>query len=160
MNNEPLHILIVDDESMVHMVTELSLRGMKYLDHEVVIHNAYSASEAVQFLQDFQGCVAVVLLDIVMETLTAGLDSIPQIRTSIAGCDARIIIRTGQAGRNAVHDVVREHCVHGYHDKIALTHDTLIDTVIIAARNYLDIREAYENGRTSASSTDCVREGV
>lgn len=138
----PLHVLVVDDEGMSHVVTEMSLDSLEHDGHKIILHSAYSASEAIQFLQSFNEDIAIILLDIVMETLTSGLDAIPSIRTSISGRNARILIRTGQAGRVARSDIIRHHHIHGYYDKISLDSDTLIDAIHLAARNYLDVINA------------------
>lgn len=134
-----IHLLIVDDEGMSHLITEMALKHFTFKDCTLIPHSAYSAAEAMKFLNEFDGNVAIVLLDIVMETLTAGLDMIPYINTTVAGRNARIILRTGQAGRAARSDIVRDYPIHGYHDKATLDHDTLLDTIILAIRNYYDI---------------------
>lgn len=133
------NILVVDDDAMVHMVTEMSFNHLQFTTCSFKLHSAYSAKEAVKKLQAADIKYSVILLDIVMETLSAGLDIIPDIRKSPAGKFARIIVRTGQAGRTAREDIIAQHEIHGYYDKVSLDTETLLTAAIIGIRNYIDI---------------------
>ncbi|MFG6449846.1 hybrid sensor histidine kinase/response regulator, partial [Roseateles sp. BYS180W] len=71
-------VLIVDDDD-VHKATELAMQGLRIEGQALNFLHAYSAAEARQVLDRSPG-VAVVLLDVVMESEDAGLQLVHQIR--------------------------------------------------------------------------------
>jgi len=77
-------VLIVDDDRSVHQTTLLALRDAKIERRPLQFLHAYSAAEARETLMSNED-IAVVLLDVVMETDTAGLQLVPAIRGSWAG---------------------------------------------------------------------------
>lgn len=136
------NIIVADDEGMVHMVTEMALKDMEFEGKPLKLHSAYTAKQTIQLIQDLPSRVAIILLDIVMESLDAGLQAIPIIRDEITDHEVRIIIRTGQAGRNAQDDIIRNYDINDFYDKVSLDHDRLINAVTLALRNYRDILRA------------------
>ena len=94
---ERYELLVVDDEPDIHAVTRLSLRGLRYGGREVALISAASGAEAVQAMRR-QPHIAVVLLDVVMETTSAGLDACRAIRGELGNRFVRILLRTGQPG--------------------------------------------------------------
>jgi len=69
----PWKILVVDDEEGIHAATRLALSRTTFRGRKLKFISAYSGAEALQVLQE-QDDIALVLLDVVMETETAGLD--------------------------------------------------------------------------------------
>ena len=67
-------ILIVDDEPDVHQITKLSLKGLQVRGRKIQYLSATTGEEAVRMMQAHPD-VAVILLDVVMETNSAGLDA-------------------------------------------------------------------------------------
>lgn len=65
-------VLIVDDDVDVHAVTRLALRNVSFKGRELELFSAYSGREAYDILRDTPD-IALVLLDVVMETDDAGL---------------------------------------------------------------------------------------
>ncbi|MGB1558782.1 MAG: serine/threonine protein phosphatase, partial [Oceanococcaceae bacterium] len=65
-------LLIVDDEPEVHRVTELALDDFRFQERPLELIHVYSGAEAIRAL-DAQPDIALVLLDVVMETDHAGL---------------------------------------------------------------------------------------
>jgi len=139
LEEDAWHIIVADDEGMVHMVTEMALQNMEFEGKPLELHNAYTAQEAIEIMRDLPNRVAVVLLDIVMESLDAGLKAVPLIRDELTNHEVRIVVRTGQAGRSAQDDIIREYDINDFYDKVALDHDKLINAVTLALRNYRDI---------------------
>ena len=72
-------LLLIDDEPEVHEVTRLVLGGFRFEGKALQFLSAYSVNEAKQLLQNHDD-IAVTLLDVVMETDTAGLDLVKYIR--------------------------------------------------------------------------------
>ncbi|WP_444996803.1 HD domain-containing phosphohydrolase [Aliikangiella sp. IMCC44359] len=131
-------ILIVDDEPEVHAVTELSLSGFKFKNKELDFINAYSANDAKQLLQKHKD-IAVILLDVVMETEHAGLDLVSHIRQEMNYSAVRIILRTGQPGQAPEREVIENFDINDYKCKTELTSQKLFTLMHASLRSYSDI---------------------
>ncbi len=68
----PWNVLIIDDEKDVHSATRLAIKDLRYKDRPLALLSAYSAAEGYRLLQQHQD-IALILLDVVMETDDAGL---------------------------------------------------------------------------------------
>ena len=128
-------VLIVDDDADVHEITRLALRGFEYLGESLSIISAYSAEQARQLLSD-QPDIAVMLLDVVMETDDAGLQLVKYIRQTLNNPFIRIILRTGQPGQAPEKEVVREYDINDYKEKTELTSKKLYTCVYTALSSY------------------------
>ena len=71
-------VLIVDDEKEVHTITESVLAKFEFMDRGIEFLHAYSGEEAVQLVEKIPN-IALVLLDVVMESDDAGLRSVKYI---------------------------------------------------------------------------------
>lgn len=134
----PWVVLVVDDEPGVHEVSALVLAELALDGRRVELLHAQTAAHAEAILAR-RDDVAVVLLDVVMETETAGLDLVERIRRESRSPRARIVIRTGQAGRLSEYEVLRQHDVNEYCQKTDLTDRLLNRVCLLALRNYRDI---------------------
>lgn len=128
-------ILVVDDDEPVHTVTRLTLGELAYMGRKVQLHSAYSAHEAEQILGQ-NSDIAVILLDVVMESNHAGLDLVKKIRTELGNERVRIILRTGQPGHAPESEVIRAYDINHYQLKAELTAERLASLVIAGLRNY------------------------
>lgn len=133
------HLLIVDDEEEIHTVTRLVLKDLELLGKKLVFHHAYSGAQALRFLQNNTD-IAVILLDVVMETDDAGLHVVQQIREQLKLDDVRIILRTGQPGYAPEESVIKEYDINDYKTKTELTRAKLTTSVIAALRSYQQIK--------------------
>ena len=93
----PWKVLIVDDEESIHSITELVLGNFHFDDRAIIFLNAYSASQAKEILNKEED-IALILLDVVMESDDAGLQLVRYIRNDIDNKMVRIVLRTGQPG--------------------------------------------------------------
>ncbi|NNM50890.1 MAG: EAL domain-containing protein [Pseudomonadales bacterium] len=137
-------ILVVDDDAEVHQVTRLVLGNTLILGCGLDIVDTYSMAETKQVLQkdkDF----AVVLLDVVMETPSAGLDLIIFIRKELGMDNVRIILRTGQPGYAPELEVFSRYDINDYHAKTELTHARLMTAMTSALRAYQQIQANIES---------------
>lgn len=134
-------ILIVDDDEGVHEVTELVLSDFFFEGKGLSLLHAFSAQEAQAILMQ-RSDIAVILLDVVMETDTAGLDLAARIRGELNNQIVRIVIRTGQASGLSELEVLRAYDVNDYRTKTELTMQKLTGTCLIALRNFRDIQLA------------------
>jgi len=133
--SEPWKILIVDDEADVHSVTTYMIKGTEYLGRKFQFLHAYSGQEARQILAQHQD-IAVILLDVVMETEDSGLHLVRFIREEQQNRTVRIVLRTGQPGKAPAAHVILEYDINDYKEKTELTLEKMLVTVISALRSY------------------------
>ena len=142
----PWILLVVDDEESVHQVTRLALRDLVYDGRSLSILSAHSAAQARKILEDTPG-IAVILLDVVMETDHAGLELARYIRQDLNNHDCRIVLRTGQPGQAPEMDIISTYDINDYKDKTELTAQKLYTLMLACLRSYRDI-EVLHNSRS------------
>ena len=135
----PWVVLVVDDEPGVHDITSLVLDDFKFDGRGVQLINAYSAAEAHKILSE-RGDIAVVLLDVVMETDTAGLELTERIRNELHNRMVRIVLRTGQPAVMSESEVVRNYEINDYRIKTELTMQRLQEACTLALRAFRDLQ--------------------
>lgn len=140
VSNRPWLILIVDDDPEVHAMTRLVMKKFTYRGRAVQFLSAYSAEEAMQVLRSDPG-IAIILLDVVMETDDAGLRLVPRIRQELRNEQVRIILRTGQPGQAPEDDVIHGYDINDYKAKTELTAQKLGTATVAALRSYEHITE-------------------
>ena len=128
-------ILIVDDDADVHAVTRLALRNVSFKGRELELFSAYSGQEGFEMLRDIPD-IALVLLDVVMETDDAGLLLAKRIRSDLGNEIVRVVLRTGQPGQAPEQRVIIEYDINDYKAKTELTTQKLFTTVIASLRAY------------------------
>lgn len=128
-------VLIVDDDQDVHAVTRLALRNVTFKDRELELFSAYSGREGFDILANTPD-IALVLLDVVMETDDAGLVLARRIREELHNAIVRVVLRTGQPGQAPEQRVIVEYDINDYKAKTELTTQKLFTTVISALRAY------------------------
>ena len=131
----PWKILIVDDEPDVHNATRLALRNLHYHDRPLELLSAYSAAEGFAMLLAHPD-IAMVLLDVVMETDDAGLRLAAKIREKLDNSLVRIVLRTGQPGQVPEERAIIEYDINDYKSKSELTARKLFVTVVSSLRAY------------------------
>jgi diguanylate cyclase (GGDEF)-like protein len=135
----PWRLLIVDDEPDVHRATTFALTGVTILNQPLEFLHAYSAAQAVDILQR-EADVAVVLLDVVMESEHAGLELVKVIRENLKLPEVRIILRTGQPGQAPEIETIHDYDINDYKTKSELTRTKLYASITAALRAYRQIR--------------------
>jgi len=133
-------VLIVDDEPEIHKVTELALDNLILLNRRLEFLHAYSGSEAIELLKN-EPDVAVILLDVVMESDDSGLIACQRIREELGLIDVRIILRTGQPGYAPEEQVIMQYDINDYRTKTELTRNKLLTSIFSAIRSYSQIVE-------------------
>src|SRR5258705_10236367 len=91
--------------------------------------------------------VAVILLDVVMETDDAGLALVDYIRTQLKNETVRIILRTGQPGQAPERRVIVDYDINEYKAKTELTADKLFTALTAALRSYQQLQRLIETRR-------------
>ena len=135
---EPWLILIVDDDPAIHATTKMVLRGFSFEGRPAQFLSAATAAEARGVLRD-NPAIAVILLDVVMESDDAGLRLVRYIRSELSNRRVRIILRTGQPGQAPERDVILSYDINDYKSKTELTAQKLFTSVVAALRGYQDI---------------------
>ncbi|WP_412480854.1 EAL domain-containing protein [Azonexus sp. IMCC34839] len=129
------HILIVDDDQDVHEATEFALGGIEILGRRLSLAHAYSGQEAIAYLGKHAD-IAVILLDVVMESDDAGLKTVDSIRNELQLHNTRIILRTGQPGQAPETETITRYDINDYKTKSELSHAKLFTTLTAALRSY------------------------
>ncbi len=139
----PWKILIVDDEEGIHGITRMIFRDYEFEQRPIELISAMSSSEAQQRLEQDPD-IALILLDVVMETENAGLQLVETIRHQMNNQDVRIILRTGHPGYAPEAQVIIDYDINDYLSKAELSASRLLTSVIVALRSYRDIQSARE----------------
>ncbi len=132
---EKWKILIVDDEEDIHSVTRIALKGFTFRGKPVEFYDAFSAAEAEKILKEHPD-IALILLDVVMETTNAGLDLVKVIRDKLGNKVTQIIIRTGQPGQAPERDVIVSYEINDYKTKTELTSFKLFTVALASLRAF------------------------
>ncbi|MFT5574554.1 MAG: response regulator RpfG family c-di-GMP phosphodiesterase [Bermanella sp.] len=140
------YVLIVDDEESVHQVTTLSLYNFEFSGRPLKFLHAYSGREALDIMRAHSD-VAVVLMDVVMETDHAGLDAVKSIREDLGNQFVRIILRTGQPGQAPERKVITDYGINDYKEKTELTSTKLFTAIYTAISSYRDLTGLEANRR-------------
>lgn len=133
-------VLVVDDDPEVHAVTRLMLANLRHEDRRIELLHAHSAAEARSQL-DAHPDIALVLLDVVMETDRSGLDLVRHIRETLGNTGIRIALRTGQPGQIPENQIVAQYAIDDYVLKSELTFLRVQTLVTTALRTYSLVRK-------------------
>jgi response regulator RpfG family c-di-GMP phosphodiesterase len=142
---EPWTVLVVDDDESVHSITRLVLTGLTFRNRPIELFSAYTAANGIDILRAHPE-VALLLLDVVMETDDAGLRAVQQVREELNNVNVRVVLRTGQPGKAPERDVVVRYEIDGYELKTEQTSQNLV-TVVIAALRSFDLIRSMERNR-------------
>ncbi|HRD93080.1 MAG TPA: ATP-binding protein [Accumulibacter sp.] len=133
-------VLLVDDEADVRAVLRLALQGVVIEGSGLQLFEASSAKEASVVLATHPD-IALILLDVVMESDRAGLDLVRHIRDDLANRSVQIVLITGQPGYAPQREVVSAYQIDGYWLKSELNADRIYVSVCSAIRTHRLIRE-------------------
>ena len=139
-------IAIIDDEPAVHEGTRFALSDYQLNGQGLEILSAYSAAEGRELMRRHPD-VAVVLLDVIMETDTAGLELVEFIRSELKNETVRIILRTGQPGQAPERRVIVDYVLKDYNAKTELTPAKLFNAVTAALRCHQQLQRMVETRR-------------
>lgn len=131
-------VLLIDDDQDVHDVTCLVLQDFQFAGRSLQFLHAHSAAEGYRLLLEHHD-IAVALVDVVMETDSAGLDLVKRIREELNNTQIRLVLRTGQPGQAPEESVIVNYDINDYKDKTELTHIKLKTLLYTTLRSYRDI---------------------
>ncbi|GBO55949.1 circadian input kinase A [Pseudanabaena sp. lw0831] len=132
---ESWKVLIVDDEVEIHNITRLALQDFSFDNKRLHFLSAYSGAESRQMMTDNPD-IAVILLDVIMESDDAGLITAKYIRETLQNRAMRIILRTGQPGQVPERQAIIDYDIDDYKTKTEFTSQKLFTTIITALRSY------------------------
>ena len=124
----------------------MALKAMQFSDFELEIFSAYSSSEAKTILHEEED-IALALIDVVMDTPTAGLDLVNYIRNDLENKLIRLIIRTGQANDFPQMHVIQHYDINDFKEKTELTLERLYTTIRTSVKQYeqlIELQNKYE----------------
>ena len=133
-------ILLVDDDVLVHNVSNSVIGNMTFKNFNLDLISAYSAKEAKAYLEENDD-VALAFIDVVMETPDAGLQLVKEIREDLNNHLIRLVIRTGQPNEAPQMDVVDQYDIDDYKEKTELTAQKLYTTIRTSIRSYIQLME-------------------
>lgn len=139
-------ILVADDEFDAREAARMALEGLELLGRPLRLHFAESAEQA-ELLLAGEPRMAVALLDVVMETPTAGLDLVKSIRAQKCWAALRIILRTGQPGYAPELEVAKNYDINDYKAKSELTQSKLVASLASALRAHSQIEALQWQGQ-------------
>ena len=150
---DPWRVLVIDDDPDLHSVTRLCYVDFRHDGRGLQVLSAHSAAEAREVLKHNPD-IALVLLDVVMETEHAGLDLARYIREELRNRMVRIVLRTGHPGQAPPRDVVRQYEIDDYRTKTELTFERLQVLTVTALRTYQLLRAQEARERQLAQYSD------
>jgi signal transduction histidine kinase len=134
-------VLVVDDDETVIQVTRLVLSRFRFDGHALELVCASSGKEAIEILSQRKD-IAIVLLDVVMESDDSGFEVVSFIRNTLHNYTTRILLRTGQPGLAPERQVINDYDINDYIAKTEATTDRLNLSMTNALRSYRDILRA------------------
>ena len=161
---QPWRVLVVDDDPDVHEATRFGLAHVSILGRPLELLHAYSSAQALALLEH-ESDIAVILLDVVMESDDAGLRTVGVIRERLKLENTRIILRTGQPGQAPEADTITRYDINDYKTKSELTQNKLFTTLTASIRSYDQLLRLEANRRglekiVSASNQFIAEKGL
>lgn len=135
---QPWKLLIVDDDEEIHRITKMAMQDFSFEGRGIDFISAYSGVEAKSILKENPD-TAIVLLDVVMESIDSGLDVVRHVREILGNQFIRIILRTGRPGHAPERKVISEYDINDYKEKTELTIQKLTSSIISALRTYHEL---------------------
>lgn len=132
-----LIVLIVDDDKTIHDSLEINLSELEHEGQKVELIHAYTSEEGKNILSR-NDRIAVIILDVMMESRKAGLDFVKFIRNDLQNNNVRILLHTGQPGVAPKRDVANEYEIDVYIDKNTADNEDTYAAVKIALAHYKD----------------------
>ncbi len=137
-------LLIADDDEEVHRVTKMALADIHIAGRPLVFLDAYSGREAVLLMKQHPD-TAMILMDVVMESDSAGLDAVNEIRNKLNNKMVRVVLRTGQPGQAPEREVVTRYDINDYKEKTELTVKKLFTLVYTGINLYHELVKLRDN---------------
>lgn len=132
-------VLAVDDDADFQRATAFALSELEVMGGRIELIQAFSCREASMLLAKHHD-IALVLLDVVMETEDAGLRLIKALREVIGNRETRVVMLTGEPGLAPAHEVMRDYDINDYWTKSELSAERLLTVLTAAVRGYSQLK--------------------
>ena len=133
-------VLIVDDEVSIHDVTKSALKSVMVEGRHLELISAMNKTEAKERLNQHDD-IALALIDVVMETRTAGLDLVNYIRQELGDHLMRLVVRTGQPDEVPERYIIDQYDINDYKEKTELTVDKLYTVIRSSIKQHMQLVE-------------------
>lgn len=140
MSVKSYKILVVDDDKVIHQITDLVLEDFNFLDFNLEVLTAYSAEEAKKIL-DVDKDIAMALIDINMETSSAGLDLVNYIRNELKYDLIRLVIRTSDIETYPAIEIIQKYDINDFIDKAKVGKSRLFTSIRSSVKQYIQLIE-------------------
>ena len=132
-------VMVVDDDEDVHEATRFALPDLRVNGRRLQLLHARSALHARRLLAS-EADIAVILLDVVMETDDAGLRLVRHIREDLGLRRVRIVLRTGQPGQAPEIPTIAAFDIDDYQVKAEFTRVRLQTVLATHIRAYVQLQ--------------------
>ena len=133
-------VLFVDDEADMLSISKLAIKDLEVFGLPTKVYTAASKEEAIELLKsnpDLRWNLAVAIIDVVMESDSAGLELCQHIREEMGDKFTQLFIRTGQPGAAPERKVIDDYDISGYFTKVEASDDKLYSIIKSGVRQYL-----------------------
>jgi response regulator RpfG family c-di-GMP phosphodiesterase len=137
-NLSPWKVLVVDDDEHIFTITKLTMSNFEFSGRKLEFLYAPSGRDARPLIKENPD-IAMAIIDVIMETESAGLDLVKWIREEQNDQLIRLILRTGQPGQAPEEKVIRGYDINDYKEKTELTSKKLKTLFYSTLRAYRDI---------------------
>ena len=118
-----------------HRAARMAIKTFAYKDRGIQFLNIYSAKESEQVIRENPE-IAVILLDVVLEINTTGLNLVRFIREELGNKFSQIILRTGYPGYAPEREVIVSYEINDYKTKMELAAFKLFTLMMASLRAY------------------------
>lgn len=153
-------VLAVDDDPLYRKTTGFALKGFSTLRKSVRLLQAGSYEEACAVVTQNPD-IALILLDVVMDTDDAGFRVVRAIRDVMGNSQVRIVMITGQPGFSSMAESLREYDINDYWSKTELSAERLRAVVTANVRAYqhlVTVERARKGLQLIAESSNALSE--
>lgn len=133
-------LLVVDDSKLMHELTDLVLGSMDFIDFKLKLLSAYSAKEAKKVLKANPD-ISLAIIDINMETSSAGLDFVNYVRNELKEKLIRLVIRTSEVNNYPALDIIMKYDINDFLDKTNAAPERIFTTVRSCIKQYEQLKE-------------------
>lgn len=131
-------IMLIDDEPALHDITRIALNNIIYKGKPLEFLDAYSGEEARQLIRQHPD-IALIFLDVVMESEETGLQLVQYIRKELKNRFVRILLRTGEKEPAPEAEIIFNYDINDYQEENELTQQRVLVSIISGLKSYYDI---------------------
>ncbi len=137
-SNNFWRVLIVDDDNFIHRMIKEINKNLRFENRAIDFISAYNSDEAKEILIKNNN-VALVLMDIFLETENSGLSLAKFIREDLKNTETRIVLITGQGSMDLQEEIILNYDINGYESKTDLFSKKMNTVILSSLRSYRDI---------------------